>query len=355
MSILTKALRIATEKVLSTIFNIVVFRNVYSLIQMWLSGIYAFIAVIYITPYVKGIFWLFYSNFRSAFMPKKVAKEKLHSFDKKFLKSTRLNFAEENDQILKLQSSFLDKMKIQSQIDLFSYIFMCSSKSALLNLVTIIGVEYVHSNYEYNIVYSIFYCVSITFVICFGASLRYSSILSQEWLDFLNTATSAKKITSSPKSEIILMTYEKEDSELEFVCMWVCDHDSKKKCENVELKFLSSTFAKNLKDLIEFYATNHLVLKEKAIDKAPSEEKSSLLDEQEPILIEKDEQIEPKKYNLFLPDYYDDELVLSKFVKSIGFKGKESWKEFNIFPLIDVKVNAYTNVADLKNDKKKTN
>lgn len=342
MSILKKALRIATEKVLTTIYNIVVFRNVYSFIQMWLSGMYSFIAVIYITPYVKSIIWLIYSSFRSAFMPKTVANEKLLAFDKKFLKSNTLNLSD---------NSYLGQMKSQSQIDLFSYIFACASKSALLNLLTIIGVEYVHSNYNYNIVYSILYCVSITFVICFGASLRYSSILSGEWLEFLN----AKK-QSSPKSENIIITYEREDAQVEFVCIWTCIHDSKRKCENLELKFLSSAFSKNLKELIEFFAENHLTLKEKQIDattvNTTNEETSSLLTEQKTIEIKREEEFEPKKYNLFLPDYYDDELVFSKFVKSLGFKPKESWKEFNIFPLIDIKVNTYTNVPDLKNSKK---
>ena len=197
---------------------------------MWLSGMYAFIAVIYVMPYVKRAIWVIYSSVRSVCMPKTVSNEKQHSFDKKFLKSTNINL--NKDDRSGLEKAFLDRMQTQSQIDLFSYIFTCASKSALLNLVTIIGVEYVHSNYEYNIVYSIFYCVSITFVICFGASLRYSSILSREWLGIFENATTTKK------SSLILITYERaDDVQVEFVCMWTCGRDGKSKIENVELKF----------------------------------------------------------------------------------------------------------------------
>jgi hypothetical protein len=352
MLILTKALKIATEKVLSTIFNIIVFRNVYSFIQMWLSGVYAFIAVIYVMPYVKRAIWVIYSSIRSVCMPKTVSNEKLHSFDKKFLKSTNINLNKDDRSIL--ENKFLDRMQTQSQIDLFSYIFTCASKSALLNLLTIIGVEHVHSNYGYNIVYSIVYCVSITFVICFGASLRYSSILSREWLDILKNATTTKK------SSLILITYEREEdgAQGEFVCMWTCSHDGKSKSENVDLKFLSSVYSRNLKELIEFFAEKHLALKD-IVSESSSSTSSILSDKEEVVVVKKageevEEKIKSKKYNLFLPDYYDDELVFSKHVKSMGFKSKECWKEFNIFPLIDIKVNAYTNEPDLKT-KKKTN
>ena len=357
MIILSKAIKIAVEKVFSTIFNIVVFRNVYSFVQIWLSGIYAFIAVIYITPYVKGAILAVISNIRATLAPKSLQEDKLNIFNKQSLNSVELNTTKEtNSSIATIQSSFLESMKTQSQIDLFSYIFTCSSKSSLLNLATIIGVEYVHSNYEYNIVHSILYCVSITFVICFGSSLRYSSILSNEWVAFLQGASPSSSSIKKIRKEI-LITYEKDISKAntEFVCLWTSNYNEETKMENIELKFLSSKYSSHLKDLVEYYVENHLILKEKSETSNLAAETMADSQVQSSQILDRTSEFEAKHYTLLLPDYYDDGMVLTNMAKKIGFKNTDSWKEFNIFPLIDIKIHSYTNYfIDLKN-KKKTN
>ena len=355
MLLLTSALKIATEKVLSTIYNIVVFRNVYSLIQIWLSGVYAFIAVVYITPRVKEVIATVFRRLKSVFVPRIVLAEQRNAFDRKYLRSVELDLRNEaslNDET----SPFLERVRTQSQSDIFSYIFTCSSKSSLLNLFTIIAVEYLHSTYEYNVVYAIFCCVCVTFVICFGASFRYASILSDEWLEFLeNEKTAAKKQHQSGKSKNILLVYEKEEDTIphakEFVCLWTCKYDSESRISTVELKFLSAKFSKNLKDLIEFYAEKHLVLEQPATvppTTTTTTENVSLLEEEHAIVVK------AQNYKLILPEYYDEDLALTKCAKSKGFKNDATWKEFNIFPLIDVKISTYSNYStDTRVSKKK--
>jgi hypothetical protein len=308
MTLFKKALAIATEKVASTIFNIVIFRNVYSFVQLWLSGVPAFMAVIYVTPYVKRVMWQSYEFVkRVAASPTQLAVSS--DFNENNLK---VYDTSTNPQATLL----LQQMTNDSRINLFTHIFTTSSKSSLLNLLTIIGVEHLHSSHGHNIVAAILYCVSVTFVICFAASLRYSSLLSREWSESLLHPSSSH-----------LIVYGDHD---EPICLWTLSQSrGGDQVETIDLKFLSSKYSPRIVSLFEAYVKSAGLIVE---TRSGHQDQSS------------QSKVTMKTCDFIVSDYYDDDLVYSGLlVKSHGFKLKEEWKEFGIFPFIDLKTRVYTN------------
>lgn len=328
MLFLVDALKIATEKVIQSIINIFIFRNVYSTTQIWLSGFYAFIATLYITSKIKSYGFKLFKRVKYSLVPD-LEKYEL-KFDKSCLESINLNDDLANRQ--DLINDFSKNCKQNSQNDLFSYIFGSSSQSSLLNLIVIIAIEYLNSNYFQNILLSTLCCVSLAFFICFGASFSYSSILSKEWseaLDELNSNTD--KSNSSLKSKKILFIYKRELNGAtikDYACLWWSKYDAHSKTIKVELKFLSSLYLNNIEDLLDHFVSNHMSLHETVEEQT-----------QASLLVNDNKKIE--KYCVSVPDYYDLGHVLSNRLKKMKFKSKDSWVEFRLFPLIDFKINVF--------------
>ena len=261
--LIIKALKAATSKVITTIINIILFRYLYSFVQIFLSGFWAFLAVVYISPYFKAIFFSLFNKIKAQILPK--SAEFVSVFDKQKLDSVELNNDTNEASISQIKDLFKKSMKSQTQNDIFNYIFTSSLHSSFLSLFTILAVEYIHTKYEYSLAESILYCVGVCFVVCFGSSMRYSLILSKEWLEFLDEALNDKKKSNnlSSKTKNTLIVYNKiknptEEPINDFVCLWVSKYDSESKRTSIELKFLSSNYADNFTEIIEYYISKHM-------------------------------------------------------------------------------------------------
>ena len=313
------ALKLSSKKVFLSILNIIVFRFIYDLISQWImTGTGGLFLTIYVTNQVRGIMNNFYKSFKRSYYLKK--NKPYEEFDKKNLSSFET----------KLSGSTIKELDLDKkcQKDLFSYIFNAGSNSSLINLVTIIGIEYIHNKYELSTPISILYCVSIAFVVIFGSSLRYSSVISKESLEFFET--------KNDLVDLINIYYTDSLENKELVCIWKSILDPKTTKRRLEIKFLSIKYATNLSDIIEYFSKNHM--------KLSSSETS----------IEGDTQ-EVEYYSVVIPDYYDIGLVFSNKIKSLGFKKLSSWTEFIMFPTLHLKLSTYANLSKQEEKNKKIN
>jgi len=333
MVLLTEAFKIAFEKVLLSVFNIFLFRYAYSLTLLYLSGFYAFIATIYVSSKARSAFQSLFYKLKYKLAPDSIDYDK---FDLNQLRTVCLE--DDSDEVKKTREDFFKYIKSNSENDLFSQIFSSSSQSSIISLVTIISVEYIHKNYEFTQIEAIFYCISVAFIVCFGASLRYTHILNKEWLEFLNTVENQK----TTKNTNILFVYDRlianSSKRTEFVCLWTIgkvDNNLK----DVNLRFLASNHAANIQHLVNHFTKTFLVHQEQAAN----EELFNGSDMLSPTL----KTSKNEKYDLLIPDYYAVGLVFSNTIRSFQFKVKESWKESYAFPLVYFKVNKYSNSIDV--------
>lgn len=195
MLLFTDAVKIATEKVIQSILNIFIFRNIYSATRIWLSGFYAFFLTIYISSKLRALGVKIFRQAKNLLFPD--LKKYDIEFDKANLES--INLAEPNQEQVQLIDEFIKKNKENAQIDLFSCIFGSSSQSSLLNLFIFVAIEYLNDKYFENLLVSCLFCISIAFILCFGSSFRYSQIITQEWSDWLEELDSAKLALANSK------------------------------------------------------------------------------------------------------------------------------------------------------------
>lgn len=316
MPFVLDALKLSSEKVFGSIINIIIFRFVYDLITKWVvTGAGAIFLTIYTTNQVRAAMSKMHKSFKRNLCLKQ--NKPYEEFDSKKLSSEQVKL----NQSLKTEYNLDSKC----QKDLFSHIFNSGSNSSLLNFITIIAVEYIHNNYGLSIPLSIFYCVSIAFVIIFVSSLRYSSIISKECLSLLETQNDLLDLTE--------VFYTDSLNNKELVCIWTSLLDPKTNKKKIELKFLSSKYSSNLNDIMEYYATNHMKLKPNEPNQGESEE--------------------VEYYSIIIPDYYDIGLIFSNKVKNLGFKQISSWTEYILFPSVNYKLSIYANLSKQEEKMKK--
>lgn len=328
---ITDALKIAIQKVFVSIVNIFVFRHVFSFAKQWLSGFFAFIATIFISNKIRTKGYELYRKIKFKLLPE---WEKFEiKFDKAKIDSINLINNSEDE---KLIDNFIKTEKKFVQNDLFSYIFGSASQSAILNLIIIIAIEYLNSKYFENIILSLISCVGVAFVLCFGASFKYSSILSDEWSNLLQKIETDEIQKASHKSKKILFVYNREmgkETKKEIIGLWWCHYDSHTKSIRVQLKFFSAAYSEFLTDIVNHFVANF-------INNSTNEDnESSLLTRNN----QNQEETKNEKFEFLVPDYYDHGLVFSNALRKLGFKKQDSWKEFKLFPSVDFKISLFNN------------
>lgn len=334
MYFLIDALKISSEKVFVSIINILVFRFIYDQVRNRITtGFFAF----FITIYVSGQARSFIFNSIKSIKKKFINSKKSNHIDD--FKPSNLSSSEiELNDLKRIISNY--GLEFKCQRDLFSFIFNSSTNSSLLNLIIMISIELIHSKYGIDIPTSILYCISVAFVVMFGSSYRYSTVTSQECLEFFQN----KKLSHIAK--FVPVYYNRgEELNKELVCVWTCLNESKDDSYKIELKFMSSVYSAFQKDIFDFYAINHLKLVKP--DKKPTNE----ADENQ-IIQEEEEDFKIENYTLAIPDYYDTGLIFSNAVKKLGFKLVTSWTEFIFLPGISFKLSTFTNIL-MQDDKNK--
>lgn len=342
MLMLLDALKIAIYRVSLSIVNIFLFRNVYSLCKMFMGGFYAFVLTVYVSSKIRRKI-----RERYAVVREKMAKErgqKMFKFDETSLQSIDL------DQDLSTFQKFIDYVRKNSESDLFNCMFIASSESSLISLLTILGVEHLNSRYDLSLTMSIFYSVGVSFLLCFGSSFKYMQMLMAEWVIeletiFSNSQTKKEQGEGHSKLRKILLTHTNPfDKSVEYVGLWLSKYDSHRNANKVELKFLTPNYADYIQNLFNFYAKHHMKL-EKLKE---NEENVELLQGERTNKIE--------NYELYVPDYYNGgghTKLFEKQAKEMGFTSQESWTEFRLFPGVNFNINVYLNTG--KQKKQKTN
>lgn len=335
---ITDALKIAIQKVFISIINIFIFRHVFSITKQWLSGFFAFIATIFISNKIRTKGYEILRTIKFKAFPE---WEKFEiKFDKAKIDSISLINNSTNKEIIE---NFIKTEKKTFQNDLFSYIFGSASQSTILNLIIIIAIEYLNSKYFENIIFSLISCVGVAFVLCFGASFKYSSILSEEWSNLLQKIETDEIQKASYKSKKILYIYNREigsEKRKEIIGLWWCQYDSHTKSIKVQLKFLSASYSEFLNEIVNHFVTSNV--------------NGSVNEELDSTLLTSNNQVqeEPKneKYEFLVPDYYDNGLKFTNALRKLGFKKQDSWKEFKLFPSVDFKISLFNN-SDFKKNK----
>ncbi|CAF0706264.1 unnamed protein product [Brachionus calyciflorus] len=339
MLMLTDALKIAFQKVFLSIANIFLFRNIFTIIKYWLSGFYAFFVTIFITNKIRNWAFDLYTKVKFKLFPEWEKYE--IKFDKSKIDSINLIENKDESEIIE---NFIKTNKETFQNDLFTYIFSSSSQSTVINLIAIIAIEYLNTNYFENIILSILTCVGVAFILCFGASFKYSSILTTEWSDIIQKISSSEIQKASHKSKKILFVYNRELDGRKFkdnVCLWWCNYDSHNKTVRVELKFLSAAYSNFVAEIISNFILVHILGQQNEGDN-----ESSLLtsNNQTPSTSSN----KNDKFDILVPDYYDQSFVVTNALRKLGFKKQDSWKEFKLFPMVDFKISSFTNFDSKK-------
>ncbi len=214
---------------------------------------------------------------------------------------------------------------------LLSYIFTSSSESSIINLIVIIAIESLTSKYELTLLESISICILHAFVICFGASYRYSSLLFNESKEILIET-----------SKNVLIVYERKINNVmnqEVVCLFRSNKERQSKTIRIEMKYLSSKYRSKISQLFDHYSSNHMVLKEQTVQNTIQTQDSLIVDNSE-----NNNNKKPELYNFIVNDYYNISFSLTNTVKKHGFKSIKSSVEFKIFPSIDFKTHIYSNI-----------
>ena len=327
MVFFTKALIVSIKRVILTLFNIVLFRYLLDFIQKCISeGALGFLITIYLSDKIKKAIYQKYQEVQKA-AAKKASPNSEYNINRFSILQLTVDFSECN-----LSPDFLSNAESSGHDDLFNYIFNSSTNSSLLNFLTIIGIEFLSNTYKINIFRAILYCVSMTFVICFGSSYRYASLISNEWKQ------DTKMFDREENCKKIIFFYDRHgranseidsrfDDNKEFVCMWLIRFDPVSKISTVYLKYLSWNHSSNLSDII------HLFI-EVYTNKMADQERDST-------------------WQMRAPDYYDQGLVFTSTTKQRQLKSVDSHIEFTLFPGVHFRVNIFEN--HLKSQIKKEN
>lgn len=331
MFFLTDALKIAIVKVVETIINITIFRNIYSFIQIWLGGFYGFVLTIFVSGKVRSFIYKNYARIKERVAQK--SKKPYFKFNVNSIKSIDLN--REDATVIK---EFHSYAKNNSHSDLFYCIFSSSSQSAMISFLTFMAVEYLHQKFEMSIGMAIFYSVSVSFILCFGSSFKYAKILIAEWLDELDAivvdAESRKEMIYTKSTKILLTHKNESDNRVEFIGLWISKFDSHRNSFKVEVKFIKANYLDFMKEILDYYAKHHMSLEKKSTEENNNGTESNRVE----------------KYELHVPDYYNvgTSKLFEKGLKEKGFKSQESWAEFKLFPGVNFNINVYKNIGTKK-------
>lgn len=177
MVFLFNALTISFKRVLSTLWNIILFRYVYEFVRSRIfTGVVGFIIAMYISDYIRKFLYRQYAALKKRAFANSKQVEAV--FDPKYLDSLVLDYEQfedtsEDETLNDKLNKFKEVTLIKCKNDLFAYIFTASTHSVLLSFLTMFSIEYVQSAYEYSVMQSILYCSVIPFIICFGSSYRF--------------------------------------------------------------------------------------------------------------------------------------------------------------------------------------
>jgi hypothetical protein len=324
MLFIIEALKISMKRVSMTCISILVFQYMNYYIKAYiLTGVSGFFLTIYLSSKVKTSFYGHVRKIKQAILPSH-SSSSCSIFD---IGNVEFYDLSKDD----VDTDLLNSMKDDCLNQLFSFIFNSASQSSLLSLFSIIGIEYLRSKFELSLLMSMFYCVGISFLICFGSSLSYSLHLANEWIEDLK-AVKVKNSSIVPRQ--LLLVYNKKTNSVqkkEYICLWTSSNDTMINEIKIELKYLSSNFANNLTEIINIYTLNYLAL-------SPDGPVNPI------------EVPTAKVYNFLITDYYNDEFKFSKALKVKGFRQLDAWNEFSIFPSVHLNKYSYKNI--IKSSKK---
>jgi hypothetical protein len=313
IGLVSDALKIALQKVSVSIYNIIVFRNIYSLVLSWLDGFFAFVVTVYIVGKVKTFAQNFYTDVRrKVFLINKQKNLKQNGIDFEFdpKKLTCQQIDETNEQTLLACKS--------PETDLFNFIFGAASQSSLLNLVVIISIEYFNTKFKLGLALSIFYVVGLAFLLCFISSFRYMSLVAKK--------SSTNECGSRTNSRKYLIMYDG----LDFVCFIRTTVDLNLPELSVELENFSAKYSNKIGEIVEFYAKNYC------------NEAGTLVQDEE-----HDRMVVVDRFKFTFPDYYDPNYELTNMLRKLGYKKERSWVEFRVLPLCNLNSNVFTNSQSL--------
>lgn len=336
------ALRIASIRVSKSIANILLFRNVYYLTRLLFGGFWGFIATVYLTGKIRRKIRQSYErvNERRA----RELGEKRFKFDETSLQSIDL------DQDASVLSKFNEYVQKNSELDLFNCLFSVSSDSVLISLLTILGIEQLNSKYEISLVLSIFYVVTVSFLLCFGSSFKYTQMLIPEWLTDFKTMLADIQSAADKKKEHgdghsrqkrILITHTNPfDKSVEYVGLWLSKYDSHRNASKVEIRFMTPNYTDYIDDVFSYYSKHHMTLEK--------------VHETESELLPGEKHNKVEKYDLYVQDYYNGggmSKLFEKRAKDLGFTSEESWTEFRLFPGVNFDITVFQNTGKQKKKK----
>ncbi len=121
------------------------------------------------------------------------------------------------------------------------------------------------------------------------------------------------------------MFYKKPEGEEDIVCLWSSFYDAGTKVNTIELKFLNSSYADKLAEVVDYYILKHVDL----IGDTTNE-----------------------YYDFMIADYYNDGQAFSGRIRKSKIVKVDSWVEFILMPLVNFSVSVYSNkkaIAAAKN------
>lgn len=303
---LLNALRIALSKVVISVVNIFIFRNIYGIAGKHVHGFYAFIITVFLVGKIKT-YW-------SRLIESVFTKVK---FD-----PTRFSRLDVTDP----PRDFYHKATASFHTDLFSYIFGSASQSSVINLFVIIAIEQLCSSYGFSIYKSMLYCVGVAFFILFGSSWSYMSLLYEDWNKYVEKLD-AGDVTN--RKHAVLYGQD-------LVCLVDSNLNMQNKEISIEFKYLSAKYVNHVSDLVDYYVKNHVNL--------PKEENTDMDAAQPQVMafgfIE--------NYSFIVPDYFDQNFSMSSTLRKYKFRRTEGWTEYNMFVWVGMEKSIYKNRSDKK-------
>jgi hypothetical protein len=303
MLFLKDAVQLTIEKVVQTVINIFLYRYTSRLLKntISLNVVLGFFVTIFITQKLKGLIKYLSMQIKYCLKPDLRQQDQQNRFDKKKIKLMRLNELGKDDVLVR---TLLD----QANTHLFSYIFQSATNSALLNLFTIISIDYLTEKCGLKIYYSLFLCVFVTFLICFVSCLRYTNLIIKEWLQVFDQAHG------------YLMVNNKNDECTEPVCVWSGAIDENTTTHDVQIKYLNINYSQNLNEMIEIYLSNV----------SNSSDFNS--------------------FKIRVADYYDHYHRFTKYLRFKKFESTDEWTEYFLFLFVKYKIKVFEITSnELKN------
>jgi hypothetical protein len=293
---LKDAIQLTIEKVVHTIVNIFLYRHTSRLLKNTasLNVVLGFFITIFLTQKLKGLTSYLFVRLKYALKPELKRRDELNRFDK-----NKIRLIAVNNGVAEAEDASFRTLLVQADADLFTHIFISATNSVLLNIVTIIFIDYLTDKCGLSIYSSLFICVLTTFVVCFVSCSRYTNIVLKGWQQAMNTTNG------------YLMVNLKHDSSVEPVCIWSRVDDKSESALHIHLKFLNCRYSSNLNDLTGLYL-------EKSVSSA-----------------------DVGVFKVRVADYYDLLFQSSKYLRQKKFKVVDEWVEYYLFLFVGYKVKTF--------------